>query len=181
LYEVWRKELDSVELEKLPSDFYPKIADYMKHLKEESRMLDKRTAKASLLSKELRNVRRMVREITKTRYRKIVKKMASGEKLASEVLTTEEEKIFKDDSSFADSFKSLAINVLQGSLKDLDDVQKHGKGVVRFLKEVPAIIGSDMKAYGPFKAEDIATLPTENMKLLVKQGLAERVKTGQEV
>jgi DNA replication initiation complex subunit (GINS family) len=41
---------------------------------------------------------------------------------------------------------------------------------------VPAIIGSDMKTYGPFEAEDIASLPAENAKILVKQGLAEKVE-----
>jgi DNA replication initiation complex subunit (GINS family) len=45
------------------------------------------------------------------------------------------------------------------------------------LKEVPAIIGADMKTYGPFKVEDVAALPVENTKILVKQGLAERVET----
>jgi DNA replication initiation complex subunit (GINS family) len=33
-----------------------------------------------------------------------------------------------------------------------------------------------MKTYGPFKAEDIASLPVENAKILIKQGLAERVE-----
>jgi DNA replication factor GINS len=48
--------------------------------------------------------------------------------------------------------------------------------VLRFLKDVPALIGSDMKTYGPFEAEDVATLPSENAKILVKQGLAEKVE-----
>ena len=29
-----------------------------------------------------------------------------------------------------------------------------------------------MKTYGPFVAEDVASLPVENAKMLVKQGLA---------
>jgi DNA replication initiation complex subunit (GINS family) len=32
-----------------------------------------------------------------------------------------------------------------------------------------------MKAYGPFKAEDVASLPIENARILIKQGLAEKV------
>jgi DNA replication factor GINS len=49
---------------------------------------------------------------------------------------------------------------------------------MRFLKDVPAIIGADMKTYGPFKTEDVASLPVENTKILKKQGLAENVETG---
>jgi DNA replication factor GINS len=48
--------------------------------------------------------------------------------------------------------------------------------LVRFLKDVPAIIGADMKAYGPFKTEDIGTVPTENAVVLLKQGIAARVE-----
>jgi DNA replication initiation complex subunit (GINS family) len=33
-----------------------------------------------------------------------------------------------------------------------------------------------MKTYGPFKVEDIASLPTENAKVMIKQGLAEKVE-----
>jgi DNA replication factor GINS len=43
---------------------------------------------------------------------------------------------------------------------------------VRFLKPIPAIIGGDMKTYGPFAAEDVASVPAENARILVKQGLA---------
>jgi len=52
LYEAWRRELENIELELLPSDFYPKIADYLRKLKEEGRMLDRRTVKAQLLKNE---------------------------------------------------------------------------------------------------------------------------------
>jgi len=43
---------------------------------------------------------------------------------------------------------------------------------VRFLKEIPAIVGADMKTYGPFKEGDIAELPKENAEVLVKQKIA---------
>ncbi len=34
-----------------------------------------------------------------------------------------------------------------------------------------------MRAYGPFKPEDIATLPKENARTLIKQGVAVEVET----
>ena len=33
-------------------------------------------------------------------------------------------------------------------------------------------MGADMKSYGPFTAEDVASLPPQNAQILVKQGLA---------
>ena len=46
---------------------------------------------------------------------------------------------------------------------------------VRFVQDVPQIIGVDLKTHGPFKAEDIASLPKENAEALIKQGLARTI------
>jgi len=176
LNEVWKRELENDELEKLSADFYSRIADYLRRLKEESRMLDKRTVKASLLKKEMQNVKRMVHDLIRTRYKKIVIKAAKGEKIQSNVLTVEEEKIYAGCSSLAETYWSFAKNILRGYVQKVDVEQRHKKAVLRFLKAVPAIIGADMKTYGPFKVEDVASLPIENAKVLIKQALAEKVE-----
>ena len=56
-------------------------------------------------------------------------------------------------------------------------VEIRKKVVLRFLQDIPAIIGSDMKTYGPFLAEDVGSLPDENAKILVRQGLAKLVES----
>jgi len=175
LREAWKHELESVELEKLSTDFYSGIADYVRRLKEESRMLDKRTVKANLLKKEMQNVRRMTRELIQTRYRKIINKGAKGQEVPRDVLTAEEQKIYARISPFTDTVSSFATEILRGRAPRVDVEQERRRDTLRFLKDVPAIIGADMKTYGPFKVEDIASLPVENAKILVKQGLAEKV------
>jgi len=45
---------------------------------------------------------------------------------------------------------------------------------VRFLKDTAAIVGTDFKTYGPFKKDDVAALPSENAKIFIKMGIAER-------
>lgn len=175
LYEVWKRERESVELERLPVDFYSRIADYLRRLKEESRMLDKRTVKARLLKSEMRNVKLMVRELIRTRYWKSVIKVAEGEKIPSDILTAEEERIYAGISPLAEAYQNLAKNVLHGHVPK-DVRQKHRRTVLRFLKDVPAIIGGDMETYGPFRAEDVVSLPSENAKILIRQGLAEKVE-----
>lgn len=176
LYEIWKQELENSELAKLPSDFYSRIADYLRKLKEESRMLDKRTIKAILLKSEMRNVKRMLRELTRIRYRKLVKKTAEGQKIPPDFLTIEEERICTGVLPLAEAYRRFAKNLLQGNVSKVSVEQKHKRAVLRFLGDVPTIIGADMKTYGPFKVEDLASLPIENAKILVKQGLAERVE-----
>ena len=175
LYEIWKHELESVELVRLSPDFYSRIADYLRRLKEESRMLDRRTVKASLLKSEMQNAKRMVRELIRARYGKLVIKVTKGEKIPSDVLTAEEEKIYTGVSPFAEAHQSFVKSILHGHIpKDVE--QKNKRAALRFLKDVPAIIGADMETYGPFRVEDVASLPVENAKILVKQGLAEKVE-----
>jgi len=176
LYESWKRELESVELEKLPADFYSRIVDYLRRQREESRMLDKKTVKASLLRKEMHNVKRLVRELILTRYRKIVRKLAKNEKVPSDVLTVEEEKIYTSVSLFPESYRSFAKDIIGGYVPKVNVEQKNKRAVLRFLKDVPAIVGADMKTYGPFKPEDVASLPIENAKILIKQALAQRIE-----
>ena len=176
LYDAWKRELENTELEKLLSDFYSRVADYLRRLKEEGRMLDKRTVKARLLKDEMQNVKRMVHELIQTRYRKLVKKAANGERITSGFLTVEEKKIHAGVLPLAEAYHSLAENILRGYAQKVNVEQKHKNAVLRFLKNVPEIIGADMKTYGPFKIEDVASLPLDNSRILVKQGLAERVE-----
>lgn len=175
LYKSWKQELENDDLIQVSLDFYAKIADYVKRLAEESRMLDRRTAKASLLKRETQNAKRMIRELIQARYRKLVKKAAKGEKISPDVLAIDEERIFTNVSNFSDAFQSLTKEVLQGRKPRVESKHEHKRSVLRFLVQVPAIIGADMKPYGPFQTEDVASLPIGNGKILVKQRLAEGI------
>jgi DNA replication initiation complex subunit (GINS family) len=83
LYEIWRNELKKAELEDLPRDFYAKVADYLKRLKEETRMMDKKAMRTKLLFIEEQNVKRMIREIIQARRKKIIGKTITGGKISS--------------------------------------------------------------------------------------------------
>ncbi len=176
LYRIWRQELESDKLEKLPPKFYLEVTKYLKKIEEESRMLDKRTTKAFLLKREKRNVRRMVYDIIWIRYKKWVRTITNGKKMFTETLTTEEKKIYSNIHSIADVFQKFAENVLHGYLPVVEGESEHKRSVLRFLKDVPSIIGADMKGYGPFKIEDVASLPIQNARSLVKERLAEVVE-----
>ena len=64
----------------------------------------------------------------------------------------------------------LAIGLLEEAAK------KPKRILVRLLRDVPAIVGADMRPYGPFKREDVAVLPAENALALVGRGVAVEVK-----
>jgi DNA replication factor GINS len=176
LYDIWMRELENPDLTKLRSSFYNEISDYVRKLRDEGRMLDKRTVKASLLKKEMLNVKRMTQELIHSRCLKLINKVANGEKVESGVLTVEEEKICGEVSLLHDNFRSLAASILRGHGPRISEKRERRRAVLRFLKDVPAIVGLDMKTYGPFKIEDVASLPAENAKIFVKQGFAEEIE-----
>jgi DNA replication factor GINS len=139
-------------------------------------MLDNRMVKARLLRTEIKNVKRMVRELSRVRFGKLLRLTKRGEKDSLDILTNEEEKIFTGVSSFLEAYQVFVKNLLRGHIVGADTVGERRIRVLRFLKDVPAIIGSDMKTYGSFKVEDVASLPVDNAKILARQGLAEEVE-----
>jgi DNA replication initiation complex subunit (GINS family) len=172
LYSAWQREIEDTALGRLSPDFYARIADYLKRIKEETRMLDRKTVKWSLLERELRNVRRMLQELVWERYRKLVRIFSLGRKAPLDLLTVEEAKVCESVLPFAEAYQKFVQSLLQGQVSRVDVEAVHKRVALRFIKEVPAIIGADMKTYGPFMIEDIASVPIENAKILVRQGLA---------
>lgn len=171
LYEAWKKEKDSAALEPLPKDFYAELAEYARRIREESRMIDAKSTRAHLLMREADNMRKMVTELVTQRHDKIVTALSSGETLQLENLVREEENLTKNVTPSFESFQKLLKEIASGRLPQVSR-EKPKKRVLRFLKETPAIIGADMKTYGPFQPQDVASLPAENAKILTKQGIA---------
>ena len=188
LYAAWRFELENAALGGLPSNFYVRAADYLRRINEEAQLIDKKNVKSKLLEQELERVKCMLQELIWTRYRKLVALVSEIKKIPSGLLTDEEESLCTVFLSFAESYQKFADKLLEGQVSTpvskpvpsqapKSAEKKTPKRVVlRFVKAVPAVVGVDMKTYGPFMVEDVASVPVENAKILVKQGLAEKVK-----
>jgi len=177
LYEAWTKERETTEIQVLPKDFYVKLTGYMKKMKEESRMLDEKTVRAKLLRRESKNVKKMVEELIQLRSEKALGETIDGKVVAKEALTNEEEKLLGEVSPSLESYQSLLKDIFGGRSPRIEVKEKPKTMILRFTQEIPAIIGADMKTYGPFRPEDIASLPVENARILIKQGVAVEVET----
>jgi DNA replication factor GINS len=185
LYSAWRREIEETSLGGLPPDFYNRIADYLRRLNEENKILDKKSIKVNLLEHESQNVNLMLKEMLQVRYKKLVRTITKNQKMPSDLLTVEESEMCKSFVAFSDAYQKFARNLMQGQTfkvagENIDskvEPQSSRKRVaLRFIKNIPTIIGADMKTYGPYVAEDVASLPAENAKMLVKQGLAVSVE-----
>lgn len=177
IYSCWQKEKETFELTKLPDNFYHEIAEYLRKIKEEMRMIDQKTLKASLLKREMEHVKRATQELANLRYKKLARKLVKGETIPLDYLTTEEREALKNFSNFAKVYQSFVNGITNRQIINLKHESKQECKIVvlRFLGDIPAIVGLDLKTYGPFKTEDIASLPVENAEMLVKRGLAQRI------
>ena len=182
LYGAWQVEIENPELSRLTSDFYTRAANYLRRIKEETQLMDKKTVKSTLLEHELANAQRMVYELVWIRYRKLVKRIVDENKVPLDLLATEEINLCNGVAPSAENYSKFAKGLLLGQVAKVESepsaaapVAQHKRVTLRFLKQVPSIIGSDMKTYGPFMVEDVAAVPQENAKILIKQHMAEAV------
>jgi DNA replication factor GINS len=175
VYRIWKSETEKATLEELPADFYVKVADYLKRMKEEARMLDKKAIRANLLQMEMQNVKYMLQQLLKIRQEKLVKKALKGEKIPPNLLTNDERETLQKIEPLLEKLQEISRNLLEEQYLAVASEGEQKVAILRFLKNVPAIIGKDMKYYGPFKAEDVASIPIENARILIKQGLAEKI------
>ena len=74
-----------------------------------------------------------------------------------------------------EAYQGFSKDILRGQLSKVEKGKKQVMTVLRFVQEIPTLIGSDLKTYGPFAPEDIATLPPENARIFIKQGVAVKV------
>ncbi len=174
LYEAWKREKTESEIQPLAKDFYDRIAEYTKKLKESQRMLDEKTLKARLLRRELDNLRRLSKELVETRLGKILQiSVVGGKVVPSLLLAKREEHFFEMMIDASNQFMKTGKNTHEGrEFETFEKIKKPQTILVRFVCEIPAIIGVDMKTYGPFRTEDVASLPAENAKALIQQSVA---------
>jgi DNA replication initiation complex subunit (GINS family) len=171
LYQAWKYETTEYTLGTLPRDFYENITRYLHKIKEENSLPDNKSLKTILLDKEVVNVKHMLGELLWARYKKLVKFTTQTQKLSMDLLAFEEAQIFESFVPFTKAYQKFVKSLLQGQTRQSrQEIRK--RITLRFSKEIPQIMGVDMKPYGPFAVEDIAALPVQNAKIIVKQNLA---------
>lgn len=179
LYDAWRKENETGEIQPLDAGFYSRLSSYLKELEEEAKSLDGKSLKARLKIKEMSKAAILASDLVHLRFKKMVKSaLLSEEKtLETPILGEEEKVVYGEIRNAAKAFFKLRSTLKKGKIaSDQEEREKGRKTFLRFLKESPALIGADLKAYGPFEVEDVACLPPEIAEGLIRYGVAKRVK-----
>ena len=171
LYKAWKSEITSEDPQPLPEDFYSRAEAYISSTNQEETPPDQHTAKGRLLLKEREIVTRLFRELKEARLRKLVILTQSGKTADPANLTEEERQLTKD---FINSLQTF--NHETPERKPPVSEEPIELSVLRFLQDIPEIVGTDLRIYGPYKKEDVGSVPNQNAIALVKQGVAKTVE-----
>jgi len=177
LYRAWKSEKTSQKPQPLQPDFYRRAESYLQGLEDDS--TDSRTLQGQLNQKEREVANRLLQELKEARIRKLLRAARDGDEINAADITEDEKTLLKSLS------ESLAATHATGTRKhdvapaEMDQTVESNTTtmlVVRFLQDIPEIVGTDLKIYGPFKKEDVGSLPSENAEALTKQGAARMIE-----
>ena len=170
LHNTVLQETEDDSLLEIDQNFYRNLSDFIGNLKKqefdgvENKIKDSMIDMAIELTSLLINIR--LNKISK--FNKIdIGNLLDEEKF---ILDSQEEQQERKEKIL-----SATINGKSKFLESLAQNHKTKKIVVRFLDKVDEIIGADLEKYGPFKTEDIATIPYENAQALIAKNIATKV------
>ena len=175
--EAWRRELRNTELQPLRPGFYRDLASYVRRLREAQRNLDMKSLKAILMEEETSRLEKVVTALVDRRLEKLWSAAGHAQTLN---LDSSEKWAYQDFSDIHRHYQKFKEDLLLGREPSNTPNRQRDILLVRFVKDVPSIIGVDLKTHGPFKREDVATLPYENAESLIRQGVAVEIRVPQD-
>ena len=170
LYSILLREAENDTVQELDPKFYNNIAEFLGNLKNEDYDGIDSKIKDSLV--------KMVTELVSILLKIRIEKATSFEELDYTNLLDEERFIVDSEDEMRQRKDTILSATLNGRLKLLETVASNHRSrsvVVRFLKPIDQIVGTDLQTYGPFEAEDVATLPFENASALINKKVAARI------
>jgi len=170
LYSILQLEIENDTVQEINPHLYSSIGELIGNLKNQGYDGIESKIKDSLV----KIITDMVTLLLKIRIEKAIK----SNELDYTNLLDEERFILDSEDELRQRKETILEATLNGRLKLLGTVANNHRSrsiVMRFLKPIDQIVGSDLQKYGPFEAEDVATLPFENALALIKKKIAVKV------
>ena len=174
LEQAWKREVHSSDLQPLRPGFFKDLSAYTRRLREASRNVDSKSLKAAIIEDELQRIEQLLSFLLDRRLDKIWSRKDLDQSNALDQAEKESSKALEEITR---DYERLKQDLTQGKDPSVSRSRDGLYVLVRFVRDVPTIIGVDLKSYGPFHAEDIARLPRENALSLVWQSSAVEVRS----
>lgn len=174
IQQAWKRELQNPELQPLRPGFFKDLASYIKRLKEAQRNIDPKSLKSIIMDEETRRLEQLLTQLVDRRLGKLWTGVKQDQ---STNLESTEKQVSQDLLGISRHYEKLKEELMQGHEPSGLTTRDKTVLLIRFVKDVPSIIGVDLKTHGPFLKEDIAKLPYENAESLIRQGSAVEIRS----
>ena len=171
LHNTVLRETENDSLSEIKPTFYRNLSDFIGNLRKQEFDGVENKIKDTMIE--------MATELTSLLIHIRLEKISNSTDYDISHLLDEEKFILdsqEEQNERTEMILSATINGKSKFLESLAENHKIKKVVIRFLSEVDEIIGADLEKYGPFKAEDIATIPYENAQALIAKNIATKVR-----
>ncbi len=170
------READNDAIQELDPEFYRSAAEFLGRLGRAryDGPADAINAAAASLASSLASL------LLDMRLEKAGRRGGAPRPAAGLARLLDEEKFILDAGAAEEERRAQVLGAMRGgrSLLLAAAARRHkaDTSTVLFLRDTDRLVGADMRRYGPFRAEEIATVPRENAQALVAKGMAARVE-----
>ncbi len=171
LYGMVLRETESDTVLEIEPDMYMTISDFLGNLRKQEFDGIENKIKDSLI--------KMASELTSLLLQIRLEKITNSDTINFENLLDEEKYIVDGEEERRERSEMIISATINGKSKLLESISQRHKTktvVVRFLQDMDEMVGADFEKYGPFKVEDIATIPYENAQALVSKKIATKIR-----
>lgn len=169
-------EMQAAVLLQLPGDFYSKISVYSQKLRRSAGSSTSEVVNR-LIAKQARMIDSMAKQLFTVRANKATRQHAFLQ------LLPEERYVCSAQQKFQRRFETFveAVSAGQPSFIEFAHRSEAERSIsLRFTKHVNELVGLHLRRYGPFEAEDVASLPAANADILIASGDAVEICTRDE-
>jgi DNA replication initiation complex subunit (GINS family) len=176
LFELVMREKGREELQKLDETVYSDILAYLSQKRE----LSRNTEENEHLVQQVRNIKRLIKELYERREKKIInlaliRSRTGSEAMDLSALLEPERMMFLSLVEKLDSTRSSIIGGLSSDQPRPAAIEKApeapkpqaAKCIVKFISEVPRFLGKELEVYGPFSKDEVQELPKDLADLLI--------------
>lgn len=170
LFSAALREFENDSIQELEADFYKSTSKFIGDLKKQEFDGVENKIKNTLIEM----ASELVSILLSIRLEKMSSSFSDVENLLDEekyILDAEEER-----QERCDMILSATVNGRSKLLESISYGHKTKTLVVRFLQDMDELVGADLQKYGPFKSEDIATIPYENAQALISKNIVTKVR-----
>ncbi len=198
LYELLRIEKTKSEIQILPKSFYEDIIEYLETKKRDFPKTNVETltsvANKDYYIRQLNNLRSIIKQLFEKREKKIIELALTNTRTKSNIINNilpQEKELYTTISGIISKFnKEILENIMNlkqppekiSFIKQEADKNESAKKSisVRFTSSLPKFLATNNNnkiiTYGPFKEDDIGSLPEDIANSLIKKKRAEKLK-----